>query len=150
VKTAWDIGENTGVGIGFGRSGDGKDLVLQHKQDCTPFIKANKAAYNDVDGFSAHGQNFVKAFSLAPIAVMAFEKQYGLKINDPNDREQIITMLHRPEFAAWRTTPGNFMKRPERQHFAAGRRRQRSRIVKIGSLAKPAGATDIGTRGMFS
>ena len=150
MKTAWDIGETSGVSIGYGREGDGKDLTLKHRQDCTQFIKANKAEFNNADGFSAHGQNFVKAFSLAPITVMAFKSQYGLDINKTDDREKIITMLHRPEFAAWRTTPGNFMKRPERQHFAAGRRRQRSRIVKLGSLSEPGGRYDIGTRGMFS
>ena len=150
MKTAWDIGETSGVGIGFGRSGDGKDLVLQHKQDNEPFLRANAAERNSRDSFQLGGENFTKAFSLSPIFAMGLKMNYGLDVNKPDDREEVIKLLSGPDFKKWRTAEGNFTKRPERQHFAAGRRRQRSRIVKLGSLSEPGGRYDIGTRGMFS
>ena len=120
-------------------SRDGQGAVkVRHAQDYEPFFKANQAEFNSHDGASfvtPGGETFVKAFSLPPHFVQRLKIEYGLDINDREQRAKIIDMLSGSEFSKMQTRPGNFRQRPTRQYVTP---RRRSSVVKLGNSAATA------------
>lgn len=130
----WLDPDGSSVHTHVSRDGNGQ-IRVRHAQDYEPFFKANQAEFNAFDGAgytTAGGENFVKAWDLPPHFVQRLKIEYGLDINDHDQRARIIDMLSGSEFSKMQTRPGNFRKRPTRQYVVP---RRRSSVVKMGKNA---------------
>ena len=113
----WDAGNPVGKATGVFIDEADDTFTFVEREDCEPFILANKRFKNSgMDGYTP-SRDMRHAASIPPSILNKWYLEEGIKWWDSCDTPKLMEKLDDPEWEHLRTSTGHLGKRPFRKFF---------------------------------